>query len=173
VLHRRIGGLAPAAPGYRRILVRPWFPEALRHASVVHETPFGRAAVAWERVPDGVTVRATIPTGSSAEVRLPDRPVFEVGSGTHRWTILLPTGERPVALGVDDDLARLIDHRGVGALVSAVLREAEPALAEEFDAYIRWVPGRTLRAELAAVAAPPEVVARIDEGLSSLAVPPR
>ncbi|MET3509373.1 alpha-L-rhamnosidase [Plantibacter flavus] len=173
VLHRRIGGLAPAAPGYRRILVRPWFPEALRHASVVHETPFGRAAVAWERVPDGVTVCATVPTGSSAEVRLPDRPVFEVASGTHRWTVLLPTGERPVALGVDDDLARLIDHRGVGALVSAVLREAEPALAEEFDAYIRWVPGRTLRAELAAVAAPPEVVARIEEGLSSLAVPPR
>ena len=41
-------------------------------------------------------------------------------------------------------------------------------MAEEFDAYIRWVPGSRLRDELAAVAAPDAVVTRVDRALGAL-----
>lgn len=169
VLHRRVGGLAPAAPGYRRLLIRPWFPDALDHAQVVHETPRGMARVAWERRGDEVVVRATVPTGVSAEVVLPRTAAFRVGAGDHEWVV---GGSGPAPFpdgGVDADLAELADAADVCALVSAILAEHSTAMATEFDAYIRWVPGRTLRAELAAVSAPDEVVAEIDARLRATA----
>ncbi|WP_314649635.1 family 78 glycoside hydrolase catalytic domain [uncultured Microbacterium sp.] len=172
VLHRRIGGLAPAAPGYRRLRVHPWFPSRLAHAEVRHETPYGLARVAWRRDGDRVIVTAEVPTGTDAEVVLPGRAPFEVGSGTHEWVVEVGSGAvhpsargAELAGGVDTDLAVLADSPGVCALVSGVLAEHSPAMATEFDAYIRWVPGRALRPELAAVAAPADVVSRIDAAL--------
>ena len=49
-LHRVVAGLAPAEPGYRRILVRPVPGGGLTSAAARHETPYGEAAVAWRRV---------------------------------------------------------------------------------------------------------------------------
>ncbi|WP_144874511.1 alpha-L-rhamnosidase [Microbacterium sp. 1.5R] len=169
VLHRRIGGLAPAAPGYRRMRIRPWFPAALDHAEVVQETPLGRTRVGWERSTDGIRVTALIPVGALAEVELPDRAAFEVGPGVHEW-LVLETASHTVDRGggVDTDLAALADAPGVCGLVSRILAEHSPEIAEEFDAYIRWVPGRTLRPELVAVSAPPTVIERVDAVLRAL-----
>lgn len=88
-LHRTVAGLAPAAPGYRRILVQPHPLDGFDHAAAEHLTPYGRAAAGWERTADGIEVRATIPANTDAEVVLPDGSRHEVGSGTHRW--LVPT----------------------------------------------------------------------------------
>ena len=40
-LHRTVAGLAPAAPGYRRLLVRPRPGGGLTHARARHDTPYG------------------------------------------------------------------------------------------------------------------------------------
>lgn len=165
VLHRRIGGLAPADPGYRRLRIRPWFPTALEHARVEHETPFGVARVAWERHDGVIRVTAEVPAGTEAEVMLGDRPPFAVGPGTHEWTVEARRAAPCAVNGIDEDLAVLADVPGACALVSRLLAEHSPAIAAEFDAYIRWVPGRSLRPELIAVSAPPSVVARIDRAL--------
>jgi alpha-L-rhamnosidase len=86
-LHRSVGGLAPAAPGYRRLLVKPLPGPGLDHAAATHDTPYGRAEVGWRREGDEVVVHATVPTGTTATIELPDgRPAFEVGSGTHEWS---------------------------------------------------------------------------------------
>src|SRR5690606_39494444 len=71
-LHRTVAGLAPAAPGYRRILVNPHPLDGFDHASAEHLTPYGRAAVRWERTADGIEVTATIPANTDAEVVLSD-----------------------------------------------------------------------------------------------------
>lgn len=96
-LHRTVAGLAPAAPGYRRIRVAPQPGGGLTHASAVHDTPPGRARVAWALDPDGrFTLEVTVPPGSTAEVVLPCHPeglVEEVGAGDHRWSYEWPSSE--------------------------------------------------------------------------------
>src|SRR6185295_5734005 len=44
-MHRTIAGLAPGAPGYRRLIVRPRPPQALTMAAASHITPYGEASV--------------------------------------------------------------------------------------------------------------------------------
>ena len=84
-LHRIVAGLAPAAPGYRRLLISPRPGGGLTRAAAAHDTPYGRASVEWTRVGERLDVTVTVPPNTSAIVRLPS-PVFEpleVGSGRH------------------------------------------------------------------------------------------
>ena len=104
-LFHDVAGLAPAAPGWSRIRVRPQLTGVLAHASAQVRTPRGVAAVEWSADPLQLTV--TVPASSTAEVWLPagsvpcvdgtapadatthpDSVRFEVGGGTHRITTL-------------------------------------------------------------------------------------
>ncbi|MEV7873650.1 family 78 glycoside hydrolase catalytic domain [Microbacterium sp. NPDC089188] len=165
VLHRRVAGLGVEKA---RVHVRPWFVEALTWAEAVHDTPFGRARVRWRRAGEAIAVTATVPHGMLARVELGDRPVFEVTAGEHRWMVDAPLAPPREPVGVDSDLAVVADTPGACAVVSAALGAHDVDMQVEFDAYIRWVPGRLLRAELAAVAAPPAVVAAVDAALRDL-----
>ncbi len=86
-MHRTIAGLAPTAPGYRRILVAPRPGGGLSHAATAHETPYGRAAVAWRRSDDVLTVDVAVPAGTTALLRLPGEgwEDVEVGPGAHTF----------------------------------------------------------------------------------------
>jgi alpha-L-rhamnosidase len=86
-LHRVVGGLAPAAAGYRKLLIAPQPGGGLSGAETSHETPFGLAEVKWVREGEQLTVKVLVPAGTTAEIRLPD-PRFqatEVGAGEHRF----------------------------------------------------------------------------------------
>jgi alpha-L-rhamnosidase len=86
-LHRTVAGLAPAEPGYRRILVAPQPGGGLSRAAAAHETPYGRAEVSWVRMDGRLEVDVVVPIGATATVRLPD-PAWtetEVGPGRHRF----------------------------------------------------------------------------------------
>jgi alpha-L-rhamnosidase len=87
-LHRVVAGLAPAAPGYRRLLVRPIPGGGLTSASARHETPYGLASVAWERADGRLRLDVEVPVGVVAEVHVPGRaePV-EVSHGRHHWEV--------------------------------------------------------------------------------------
>lgn len=86
-LHRTVAGLAPAAPGYRRILVRPRPGGGLTHAFAAHETPYGRAEVRWQIEAGQLHVDVQVPTGTTALIDLPghDGPPIEVGPGSHHF----------------------------------------------------------------------------------------
>jgi len=110
-LHRVVGGLAPAEPGYRRLDVRPR-PGGLTSARARHRTPYGLADCAW-RIADGaITVEVVIPPNTTAHVTLPgsDGESVEVGSGTHRWSYPYrdPREGRP-PLSLDSALVALVD----------------------------------------------------------------
>ncbi|MER5997668.1 alpha-L-rhamnosidase C-terminal domain-containing protein [Nonomuraea angiospora] len=51
------------------------------------DTPYGLAAVSWERDGETLTVTATVPPGTAAEVDLPGSVLHEVGAGTHTFTV--------------------------------------------------------------------------------------
>jgi alpha-L-rhamnosidase len=109
-LHRTVAGLAPAAPGYRRLRVAPRPGPGITSAAATHETPYGAAAVSWsvDGTADGTTftLDVTVPPGTVAEVTLPDgsAPV-EVGSGRHSFTreITVPAAVEKPALFFDPD----------------------------------------------------------------------
>jgi alpha-L-rhamnosidase len=90
-LRRVVAGLAPAGPGYRHIRFRPLPGGGLTFAEASHVTPYGLASIAW-RIEGGVmTTDLVVPTGSDAIVHLPAREPFDVGSGTHRFTVGVAT----------------------------------------------------------------------------------
>jgi len=86
-MHRTIAGLAPAAPGYRRIRIQPLPGGGLTHAMARHRTPYGMAECAWRLDGNQIMVTAIVPPNTSAIVTLPgsDQVPFHVGSGRHCW----------------------------------------------------------------------------------------
>ncbi|MCL2735178.1 MAG: glycoside hydrolase family 78 protein [Propionibacteriaceae bacterium] len=87
-IHRVVGGLSSAAPGWSRILVAPQPGGGLTHASTSHITPLGLAGVSWAVEEDEMRIRVIVPPGASADVRLPwhaESPTIAVGPGEHEW----------------------------------------------------------------------------------------
>jgi alpha-L-rhamnosidase len=94
-LHRTVAGLAPGAPGYRRIVVQPVPTLHLTRASARHRTPYGDAEAGWERAGGELVVRVLVPVGATAVVRLPGaRQAIEVAHGRHEWRGPDPCGGR-------------------------------------------------------------------------------
>jgi alpha-L-rhamnosidase len=124
-LHRTVAGLAPAAPGYRRLRIAPRPGGGLTHASTRHVTPYGVAFVSWHLDDDRLTVEARVPVGATAEVDLPGLAA-EVGHGHHAWTVpwrpRTVGGPRTVRELMDDEPAWRRFHEaavaaGVGGMV--------------------------------------------------------
>lgn len=90
-LHRVVGGLAPGAPGYRHLVIRPRPVAGIERARTAHQTPYGLASVEWT-VDDGLfTLDLEVPASSSATVHLPDgSEPMTVACGAHRWSVALP-----------------------------------------------------------------------------------
>jgi alpha-L-rhamnosidase len=100
-LHRYTAGLrqAPGSAGWERIIIEPRPGAGLTSASTTHHGPRGLIGVQWT-APDGaalegiqddgvLTLSATIPSGTTAEVRLPGEPAAVVGPGHHTFHAVL------------------------------------------------------------------------------------
>ena len=97
-LHRVVAGLAPAEPGYRRLLVRPQPGGGLTEASATLQSPYGTASVHWRRSGPRLDVDITVPTGSTASVELPARDPVVLGPGEHELDCSFRPAEKdPVA----------------------------------------------------------------------------
>jgi alpha-L-rhamnosidase len=94
-MHRVIGGLAPATPGYRRIRVAPIPGGGVTWARAAHDTPYGRAEVSWRLDGEMFRLDVVVPPGATAEVTLPgDADAHPVGSGAHSFAC--PAAQLPV-----------------------------------------------------------------------------
>jgi alpha-L-rhamnosidase len=79
-MHRVVGGLAPLAPGYSKVLVAPQPGGGLTEAETTLKTPRGRVVVHWIVSRDQFTVDVDLPEGIDGVLRLPgqgDRPLQE------------------------------------------------------------------------------------------------
>jgi alpha-L-rhamnosidase len=137
-MHRRVAGLAPAAPGYRRIVVEPVPHASLTHASARHETPYGEASVAWKREHGRFTLDVTIPAGTTATVRLPAADPIDVRHGSHTCTVPDPCagGRREITTVRDliddatlwDQAVALLVERGLAGDAADVAARSAPYL---------------------------------------------
>lgn len=83
-LSERVAGLAPDAPGYRSIGVRPLVGGGLTSARAAVGTPYGRAESAWCVDGDEVEYTVTVPGGTSAVFQPFGAPeAVTLGPGTH------------------------------------------------------------------------------------------
>ncbi|MBF6600524.1 MAG: family 78 glycoside hydrolase catalytic domain [Dehalococcoidia bacterium] len=86
-LQRRVGGLAPIEPGYRRFEVRPLFGAGVTSAKSELETPYGRASSRWRLDGTQMELAIAVPPNTRARVVSPGGGAsIEVGSGAYRWT---------------------------------------------------------------------------------------
>jgi alpha-L-rhamnosidase len=107
-----IGGIQPASPGYKTILIQPMVRDGLTWARTSYDSIHGRISTAWKRsghrltldvvVPANTTAVVCLPTKDIASVKESGRPVnqakgvqflrqetdqvdFSIGSGTYRF----------------------------------------------------------------------------------------
>jgi alpha-L-rhamnosidase len=133
-MHRRVAGLAPDAPGYRRISVRPVPTGGLTYAAARHRTPYGEAAVRWERAAGRLRLTVQVPVGVTATVQVPGGETAEVRHGTHSWTAddaYAQAGTLPP----EASIRQLMDHQPSWERVVAAAREAGVATDEAALAY--------------------------------------
>jgi alpha-L-rhamnosidase len=100
--YRRLAGIAPAAPGFRRIAAQPlWYP-AIGRVSARYESVVGTIAAETDGDANGLTrFKLTVPANATAEVDLPGGgwrmgglnltaedglTRCEVGAGVHLFT---------------------------------------------------------------------------------------
>jgi alpha-L-rhamnosidase len=147
-LHRTVAGLAPGAPGYRQLEIRPLPGGGLTGARARHRTPYGEAEVAWEITAGEIAVTVTVPPNATARVTLPlsDAAPIEVESGMHRWSYPAHAVARPL-LTLDSTVGALMeDGAAWNALLHAVpqLAGQEPRLLGLQDRPLRevaaWLP---------------------------------
>jgi alpha-L-rhamnosidase len=165
-LHRVVGGLAPAAPGYHRLEIAPRPVPGLDWASTRHDTPYGPAEVEWRRVDGSVTITATVPANSSASVRLPDGQQFDVTAGTHSWTVGVEPDPAPQRLTTSTSLAAIIDDQLAYRSVLDAFSRIDPAVARDFNRRMAWVENQPLFGAFSLIS--PAVVAEVEESLAAL-----
>jgi alpha-L-rhamnosidase len=89
-LHEYVAGIRPAAPGYSKVEVRPYFDARLQWAEGSLDTRYGEVRSRWEVEGEEVVVGVVVPPQTTARVELFDGVVHEVGAGDHVWRVGLP-----------------------------------------------------------------------------------
>lgn len=85
-LYRDLGGINPAAPGYKEIMLRPDFSiQQLGSTSATYATPYGTVASSWRATPESIKWEVTVPCNSSAIAVLPttDRKAVKANGVTY------------------------------------------------------------------------------------------
>jgi alpha-L-rhamnosidase len=88
-LHESVAGLAPDAPGYRRIRFAPRPGGSLTWARTTRQTPYGLAGIEWKIEGGTMTVRGRVPVGATGILDLPGLPVETVGHGAFTRSVAL------------------------------------------------------------------------------------
>ncbi len=133
-LHRTVGGLAPATPGYHHLAIQPHPGGGLTYARTRHITPYGLAECAWTIKEGQIEVVVVVPPNTTASVTLPSGTgtAIEVGSGTHRWTYpyQAPSQRRH---SLDSSLAELIDDLAAWNVVVRTIQQQLSGLDRHLD----------------------------------------
>ncbi len=84
--YRKLAGMNadPDKPGYKHIIFRPQPVREISFASYSTLTPYGKAAIKWQRENDAFIMDVTIPAGSTATVYIPAHSPGEVTENGHK-----------------------------------------------------------------------------------------
>ena len=77
-MYQNITGIAPAAPGFRRILVRPRPGGEVRFAEGRHDSLYGLITTRWSQRDGKFTLAVSVPVNTTAEIWVPARSETDV-----------------------------------------------------------------------------------------------
>jgi alpha-L-rhamnosidase len=89
-VYRYVAGIDtdPAAPGFRKIIIRPRVDPLLTYAGAEYDSVYGKIVTHWSAPANGAfTLKVTIPANTAAQVHLPNGKIEEVGSGSHEFRV--------------------------------------------------------------------------------------
>lgn len=71
-VYKGLGGIYPdpQQPGFKHVLLKPYFAEGLRGFSAEHKSPYGTIVSSWQRTKKGLQYTVVIPANSTATVSL-------------------------------------------------------------------------------------------------------
>ncbi|MFG2211385.1 alpha-L-rhamnosidase [Streptomyces sp. NPDC048638] len=84
-MYANIAGIAPAAPGFRKILVRPRPGGGVTRAEGRYDSVHGPIATRWKADDDGFHLTLTVPANTTAEVWIPAAEAAQVAHGTSEF----------------------------------------------------------------------------------------
>jgi len=82
-----LGGIRPASPGFKEILLQPDFSiKELNNVECSHRSPYGVIKSKWSRGANGkITWEVTVPPNTTATVVMPNGKKKQIGSGKHKF----------------------------------------------------------------------------------------
>jgi alpha-L-rhamnosidase len=168
-LHRSVAGLAPAAPGYQKLEVRPILGGGFTHARASHITPYGLASVSWKIENNQFILELTVPANTSAQVYLPDGSTpLEVGSGAYQWTraYVAPIIKRSQPT-LETTEGELLDDAEAYDLVLETVRQHNPTAITN-DGRLRLTGSVSLRQVTSFIPKSLELQAKLEQALANL-----
>lgn len=73
-LYKGMGGIYPdeKSPGFKNIILRPFFSKTIKYASASHQSPFGKIVSEWKREGTKLYYTVIVPANSTADLYLPE-----------------------------------------------------------------------------------------------------
>lgn len=139
-LYRRLAGVAPAEPAYRRIRFEPTPVPGLDHVSATVDSASGRITGGWARELAAIRLHLVVPAHAIAEVRLPDGQRFEVRCGSHEWTIAddSAAASRAAVPTFGSSFREIADDPEALAAVLETIRKIDPAYEALLRRRLDW-----------------------------------
>ncbi|HFH9838299.1 TPA: family 78 glycoside hydrolase catalytic domain [Streptococcus suis] len=82
-LYRKIAGLEPLEPGYRRFKVSPLINREITSVEAAYLSPYGEIAINWQIEGKELTMSVTVPVGTSASVEIANHDKLVLHNGKH------------------------------------------------------------------------------------------
>lgn len=88
-LYKTLGGIQPdaACPGFKNILLKPYFMKDINYVNVSYNTPQGVVKSSWNRRGKKIIYKVTVPPNSTATLFLPEEEPANLQAGTFTFEV--------------------------------------------------------------------------------------
>lgn len=87
-MFENIGGIKSVKPGYKEIVIKPYFTDKLTWAKTSYNSIHGQIKVSWKQNAKAIELNVTVPPNVKAKIFVPgDAKPNEVGSGSYKFII--------------------------------------------------------------------------------------
>ena len=83
-VYKRLVGISPELPGYKKVRIEPFIPEGVEHAKATIDTLYGMITAAWKKTPDETTLEVALPPNVTGTIIFGGK-TREIGSGRYEF----------------------------------------------------------------------------------------
>ena len=146
-LYRKVAGINPLMPGYRKVLIRPYLTHGMTEMEASLETMYGTVKSAWSCKGGKLTVDVWIPANTTAVLVLPEREgELSLGSGSYHYEYATATSLMLGRFNQSSTVAEILNDERA----SEIFYECMPG--QKDNPMLGFIKGKSL-GELAALSA--------------------